>query len=69
MSKPPAEKSRSARQIREAREAAALRANLLKRKDQTRERAIARTKPGSDPQRTGIGGSTPRLDPAPLDDQ
>jgi hypothetical protein len=49
MSKPPADKpvKPQATQDREAREAAALRANLLKRKDQVRQRKTAKTKPAS----------------------
>ena len=50
MSKPPADKAAKppAKQDRAAREAAALRANLLKRKDQARRREEAE-KAGKDP--------------------
>lgn len=56
--KPSGEAGRIAQTERAARQAAALRANLLKRKDQMRKRADARTEPpldtpGSDDSGTG----------------
>ncbi|HBK04547.1 MAG TPA: hypothetical protein DDZ81_01650 [Acetobacteraceae bacterium] len=54
--KPPAKPVRSPDAL--AREAAALRANLLKRKDQMRKREETKEKPDTANQTAAIGGST-----------